>query len=194
MKRTEENLLLDIAKGETSAFSEFYDRHSRLIYGALFRLLKDKDEAQDVLQEVFLQVWRKASTYKPALGVPIKWLVRIAHNRAVNVFRSSRQRMRNAEVDIPEDDSFSVIKNPQFVDDSVLDGAIHKEWKEILALALDYLPHDQAELLRLSFYEGYTHAEISEKLSMPLGTVKTKIRNGLLDLRKSIGSYETEFS
>src|SRR5690349_2863429 len=103
MKRTDEDLLLEIAKGDTAAFSEFYDRYSRLVYGALLRLLKKPDDAEDILQEVFLQVWRKSDTYQPHLGTPKNWIVRIAHNRAINLIRSAGQRTKNAEVAIPED-------------------------------------------------------------------------------------------
>ena len=94
MQRTDEDLLFEISKGDTAAFSEFYDRYSRIIYGALLRLLKSKDDAQDTMQEVFVQVWRKASTYKGTLGPAKNWVVRIAHNRAINLIRSAHRRLQ----------------------------------------------------------------------------------------------------
>src|SRR4051812_23812254 len=102
MKRKDEELLQEIAKGDSIALSEFYDRHSRLVYGALLRLLKNTDDAEDILQEVFVQVWRKASTYQEVLGSPKNWLVRIAHNRAINLIRSVRARMKQAEIALPD--------------------------------------------------------------------------------------------
>jgi len=192
MKQTDAELLREIAAGNQAAFSEFYDRHSRLVYGALLRLLKDKDQTNDIFQDVFVQVWRKASTYNPALGEAEKWLVRIAHNRAVNLFRSAYQRLLNSATTIPEDDSLSVSRQTEFVDDSLLDEAISNDYKEKLRQALSYLAPDQAKLLELAFFEGLTHTEISEKLEMPLGTVKTRIRKSLLDLRKSLSFISTE--
>src|SRR5438128_11180360 len=100
-EQTDEHLLQGIVKGDTAAFSEFYDRYSRLVFGALMRILKDKTEAEDILQEVFLQVWRKGDTYKPELGIPRNWLVRIAHNLAINLVRSAPHRAKKTKIDIP---------------------------------------------------------------------------------------------
>src|SRR5437773_6355393 len=98
MKHTDEDLLQEIAKGDTAAFSEFYDRYSRLVFGALMRIVKDKTEAEDILQDVFLQVWHKGDTYKPELGIPRNWLVRIAHNLAINLVRSAPHRTKKAKI------------------------------------------------------------------------------------------------
>jgi RNA polymerase sigma-70 factor (ECF subfamily) len=192
MKRKDEELLQEIAKGNTEAFSEFYDRHSRLVYGALLRLLKDTDDAEDILQEVFVQVWRKASTYQPTLGSPKNWLVRIAHNRGINLIRSIRQRAKQAEISLPNDDS--VVMNRELIDDTLLDNTINAERMEMINAAFRDLPKDQVELLEMAFILGYSHSEISETLKMPLGTVKTKIRNGLLAMRGSLGFLRTEFT
>lgn len=191
MKRKDEELLQEISKGNTEAFSEFYDRHSRLVYGALLRLLKDTDDAEDILQEVFVQVWRKASTYQPTLGSPKNWLVRIAHNRGINLIRSIRQRAKQAEISIPNDDSVAL--NRELIDDSLLDNTVNAERMEMIRTAFRDLPKDQVELLDMAFFQGYSHSEISEALKMPLGTVKTKIRNGLLAMRDSLGFLRSEF-
>jgi RNA polymerase sigma-70 factor (ECF subfamily) len=192
MKRKDEDLLQEIAKGDTDAFSEFYDRHSRLVYGALIRLLKDTDDAEDIVQEVFVQVWRKASTYQPILGSPKNWLVRIAHNRGINLIRSIRQRAKQAEISIPDDDS--VGKNRELIDDTLLDNAIGSERMEMIVLAFRDLPADQVKLLEMAFFDGYSHSEIAETLNLPLGTVKTKIRTGLLSLRQTLGFLRGEFT
>jgi RNA polymerase sigma-70 factor (ECF subfamily) len=192
MKHTDEELLVEISKGSKEAFSEFYDRYSRIINGALLRLLKDSDNAHDILQEVFLQVWRKASTYKPSLGPARNWVVRIAHNRAINLIRSAHQRMKNAGTGVPEDDMLRVHSNAEFIDDSLIENIVDADRNKMLSDALGNLPPEQAKLISMAFFDGLTHAEISEKVQMPLGTVKTRIRNGLLILRQSLAFIEEE--
>ncbi len=193
MKTTDQELLQQVAGGDSEALSEFYDRHSRLIYGSLLRLLNDTDDAEDILQEVFIQVWRKASTYKVNLGSPKNWLVRIAHNRAINLIRSRRQRGKNAEIPIPDEDNGSMIGS-ELIDDSLIAQTINAERMQMISVAMRDLPKDQVVLLDMAFFQGYSHSEISEALQMPLGTVKTKIRNGLLSLKHSLGFLKSEFT
>lgn len=192
MKQTDQELILAISGGDSNALSEFYDRHSRLIYGSLMRLLKDTDDAEDILQDVFVQVWRKASTYKPELGSPKNWLVRIAHNRAVNLIRSVRHRAKAGEMLISEDDETTMPR--ELVDDTLIAQTVSAQHMEMISKAFRELPKDQVELLELSFFQGYSHSEIAEELKIPLGTVKTKIRNGLMTLRQSLGFLRTEFT
>jgi RNA polymerase sigma-70 factor (ECF subfamily) len=192
MQQTDEDLLQEIAKGDTAAFSEFYDRYSRIVFGALMRILKDKIEAEDILQDVFLQVWWKADTFKPELGIPRNWLVRIAHNRAINLVRSAEHRTKKVKVGIPEDDA--LIREFELIDNTYLGNAMNSDRKELINLAFHSLPKDKMELLDLAFLKGYSHSEISQKLEMPLGTVKTNIRRSLLALRKSFFYADNEFS
>ena len=193
MKNTDQELLQQVSDGDAGALSEFYDRHSRLVYGSLLRLLNDTDDAEDILQEVFIQVWRKASTYKAELGSPKNWLVRIAHNRGVNLIRSRRQRGKNAEISISnEEDGMPV--SSELVEDVLLSQTISAERMQMIGIAMKDLPKDQSILLDLAFFQGYSHSEISENLKLPLGTVKTKIRNGLLALRHSLGFLKSELT
>ena len=193
MKQTDQELLQAISGGDSSALSEFYERHSRLIYGSLLRLLGDTDDAEDILQEVFIQVWRKASTYKADLGSPKNWLVRIAHNRGVNLIRSRRQRGKNAEISISDEENGIPMVN-ELIDDTLLNHTISAERMQMIGIAMNDLPKDQSMLLDLAFFQGYSHSEISEYLKLPLGTVKTKIRNGLLALRHSLGFLKSELT
>ena len=192
MKQTDTELLQQISGGDSSALSDFYDRHSRLIYGALLRLLGDTDDAEDILQEVFIQVWRKAATYKEELGTPKNWLVRIAHNRAINLIRSRRHRAKKSEVPIPDEDSGAVMRS-ELIDDSLLNQTVSAERMQMIGHAMKDLPKEQVVLLDMAFFQGYSHSEISELLKLPLGTVKTRIRNGLLALRESLGFLKSEF-
>jgi RNA polymerase sigma-70 factor (ECF subfamily) len=193
MKQTDQELINAISQGDSGALSEFYDRHSRFIYGLLLRLLNDSDDAEDILQDVFVQAWRKASTYKPELGSPKNWLVRIAHNRGVNLIRSHRSRGKNLQISISDEES-GVMSNPELIDDSMLTQTISAERMQMIAGAMNVLPKDQVMLLDMSFFQGYSHSEISEALNLPLGTVKTKIRNALLALRHSLGFLKSEFT
>ena len=193
MKRTDQELLKAISEGDAGALSVFYDRHSRLIYGSLLRLLGDTDDAEDILQEVFIQVWRKASTFKAELGSPKNWLVRIAHNRGVNLIRSRRQRGKNAGISISDEEN-GLPANAELIDDTLLDHTISAERMQMIGIAMKDLPKDQSMLLDLAFFQGYSHSEISEYLQLPLGTVKTKIRNGLLALRHSLGFLKSELT
>jgi RNA polymerase sigma-70 factor (ECF subfamily) len=192
MKQTDQELLLEIAKGDANAFSEFYGRYNRLIYGALIRLLRDTDNTEDIMQEVFVQVWRKSSTYQPSLGSPKNWLVRIAHNRAINLIRSQRERIKKLEIEVPTEDG--AVLNRELIDDNLLDNTVNSERAEMISVAFKDLPEDQVRLLEMAFFDGYSHSEISEALKMPLGTVKTRIRSGLLELRNSLGFLRGEFT
>jgi RNA polymerase sigma-70 factor (ECF subfamily) len=192
MSRTDEELIRDITKSDSNAFGIFYDRHSRLVYGALLRILKNTDEAEDILQDVFLQVWRKASTFDAVLGTPKNWLVQIAHNRAINAIRANRARMKQAE--ISNQDESVVSKNNELVDTTFFDGQENSERSELINAAFGDLPADQKELLEMAFLQGYSHAEISEALKVPLGTVKSKIRNGLLRMRRSLDFLKSEIA
>ena len=193
MKLTDQELIQAITAGDSIALSEFYDRHSRLVYGALLRLLNDTDDAEDILQEVFVQVWRKASTYKPELGSPKNWLVRIAHNRAINLIRAHKSRGKNAQISITDEES-GVLSSPELIDDSLLSQTVSAERMQMISEAMGDLPKDQVLLIEMAFFQGYSHSEISEVLKLPLGTVKTRIRNGLLTLRNSLSFLKSEFT
>ncbi len=193
MKLTDQELIQAITAGDSIALSEFYDRHSRLVYGALLRLLNDTDDAEDILQEVFVQVWRKASTYKPELGSPKNWLVRIAHNRGINLIRAHKSRGKNAQISITDEEN-GVLSSPELIDDSLLSQTVGAERMQMISEAMRDLPKDQVMLIEMAFIQGYSHSEISEALKLPLGTVKTKIRNGLLSLRNSLSFLKSEFT
>ncbi len=194
MEQTDEYLLQEIAKGDSAAFSEFYDRYSRLIYGALLSMLKNKEESKDILQDVFMKVWRRGNTFKPELGSPRNWLIRIAHNMAINHIRSARLRREKASITISDNDTALLLREFELIEDTLLDNAILRDRKEMLTLAFETLPKDRVNLLDMAFFKGYSHLEISRQLEMPLGTVKTKIRRSLLALRKSLLFAENDFT
>lgn len=180
-------LLQCVAHGDTAALAELYDRHSRLVFSIVLRILRSPSDAEEVLQEVFVRVWTKADTYNERLGWPAAWMTRIARNRAINRLRSKRAR---GEALPSAGDSHEHAEAPQ---------AVTRETPELLAqeaatatgirVALADLPAGQRELIEGAFFDGFTHQELSERFGLPLGTVKTRIRSGLLAMRERLEHY-----
>lgn len=171
-------LLERIARRDTAAVGELYDRHARVLFSLICRIVRDHGEAEDVLQEVLLRVWDKAESYDPVLGSPIAWLVRIARNRAIDRLRARQARPPAS----PEDLLASVASDEQVTPGPEGSAAAAEERRSVLQ-ALDQLPPEQRSLIEAAFFEGYTHAELAERSGLPLGTVKTRIRTGMLALR-----------
>jgi RNA polymerase sigma-70 factor (ECF subfamily) len=165
-------LIERIVARDQAAVGDLYDRHSRLLFGLILRILRDRSEAEEVLQEVFVLVWTRAETYNVALGSPAAWLVRIARNRAIDRLRANSIRLRAVE---------SAPKPPAA--DNPESRAALSEQQRTVARALDALPRDQRELIEQAYFLGLTQSELAEKFALPLGTVKTRIRTGMMALR-----------
>ncbi len=165
-------LLARIRAGDESAMAELYDRYSGIVYGVALRVLGSTASAEDVLQEVFLQLWRNPQAFDAERGRLAPWLAVIARNRAIDMLRR-----RPMEEDI---DELPISTGINLEDDAGERLAIDKV-RGVLA----QLPQEQRKTLEMAFFEGMTHTEISAKLGEPLGTVKTRIRSGLLALRKA---------
>ena len=157
------------------AIGELYDRHSRLLYGLILRILRNRSEAEEVLQEVFVQVWTRADTYNVELGAPVAWLVRIARNRAIDQIRSNSVRARTAEATpLPPP-----VETPEA-------RAVMSEQQRAVARALGTLPLEQRELIEHAYFQGLTQSELAERFQLPLGTVKTRVRTGMMSLRREL--------
>jgi RNA polymerase sigma-70 factor (ECF subfamily) len=181
---TDQELLARIQARDGDALAGLYDRYGRLVYGLVLGMLKDTDEAEDLTQEIFVIVWNKASSWQSELGNPKNWLVRIAHNRAINVLRSKRIKAKLAEVQIPDENAAEGRSiTAQLAEDSLWEGTVRKEENQFLAEALEILPPEQRSLIELAFFQGYSHSEIAEQTGIPLGTIKTRIRSALTALR-----------
>jgi len=169
-----------IARDET-AVADLYDRHSRMVYSVVLRILRTPSDAEDVVQEVFVRVWTRSDTYDERLGSPAAWLMRIARNRAIDRFRSKRARGDHEPVaEVQEDDVRSgPADNPERLTEGVATA-------EAVRGALGALPETQRVLIEAAFFEGYTHQELAEKFGVPLGTVKTRIRTGMMALRERL--------
>lgn len=180
--RLDVTLIERIVAREASAVGDLYDRHSRLLYGLILRILRDRSEADEVLQEVFVSVWNRAETYDVALGSPAAWLVRIARNRAIDRLRANTARARAVE-SVPLESQPS--ENPEI-------SALLGEQQRVVARALNAIPREQRDLIEEAYYLGRTQSELAERHKLPLGTVKTRIRTGLLMLRQQLSQVSVQ--
>ncbi len=164
-----------MAVRDAGAVAELYDRHSRLLFGLILRILRNRGDAEEVLQESFVLAWSKVETYDRGLGAPVAWLVRIARNRAIDRLRSNEVRTRTIE-QAPVADAL----------DSPETSAFLTERQRAVARALDVLPAEQRELIETAYFKGLTQAELADHFKLPLGTVKTRIRSGMAVLRREL--------
>jgi len=148
-----------------------YDRYSSIVYSVALRVLQDTGAAEDVLQDIFMQLWRKPAAFDASRGSMAAWLVVVARNRAIDALRRRR----------PQDDIDEVMVS---VVPDLASGAERSRAMEKVRGALQAMPPEQRAALEMAYFEGLTHAEIAEKTGDPLGTIKTRIRTGLLTLRK----------
>jgi RNA polymerase sigma-70 factor (ECF subfamily) len=167
-----ETILRQLASGDGHALGELYDRYASVVKGLAMRILRDRSDAEDVVQDVFVQVWSQAARFDPLRGTPQAWLCTIARTRAIDRLR--RRVARREEVGVP---SIAVTEGPRSEDGI----AVRK--------ALDGIPPDQRRALELAYYDGLTHSEIARRVGAPLGTIKTRIRTALTRLRNTLGSF-----
>jgi RNA polymerase sigma-70 factor (ECF subfamily) len=169
-------LLRRISSGDSEAFDDLYTRWSPMLYGLLCKILEDPREAEDALQEGFLHIWRKAASYDPDRSSPTTWAYMIFRNKAIDRLRSRERRGKGMERIAEEEPTFA----PSSADPG--DDAETQERRQAVKAALDSIPADQREAVSLAFFSGLTQTEIAEKLGAPLGTIKARIRRGLLKL------------
>ena len=170
-----------IAAGESEALATLYDLYASRVLGLTTRILSDAEEAQDVLQEVFLHVWRNPSNYAAERGSLLTWILILARSRSIDRLRSLRRRGRDRHVDIAD------CQIPSAED---LEGAagLRQEGRAVHRV-LGSLPAEQRQALELAYFGGYTQTEIATLTGAPLGTVKTRLRQGLIKLRDGYRAY-----
>ena len=181
---TDVQLLKAVARGDEEALAQLYDQYRVILFGLLMRILNDREEAEDVLQEVFIQVWRRARDFDENRGKPFTWLVTLARSRGIDRLRSLGARERVAVAATREGSEES--------SDAASD-AFRSEQQQLVRSALAQLPEEQKRPLVLAYFDGLTQTEIAEKLGAPLGTVKTRMRTGMGKLREILRSKRASF-
>ena len=171
-------LLGEIARGDRDAFARFYDLHATLVHTFALRILRERGEAEEVVQDVFVQVWRQAETYRADRGTPEAWLITLTRSRGIDKLRSRRRR----------DEMARPVDNPDRLPTSAVaeSAAGQAEARATLGGALAELPAAQRSVLELAYFDGLTQSEIAARLGEPLGTVKTRMRSGLERLRGAL--------
>jgi RNA polymerase sigma-70 factor (ECF subfamily) len=167
-----------MAEGDRDAFAAFYDRYASLVYPLILRIVRERADAADVVQEVFWETWRTAASYDPARGTPEAWLLTRARTRAIDRVRAVRRRSETFVASAADDEP----EPPP----TAADAAERAEDRGLLQGALAQLPDVQREVIELAYLGGLTQTEIAERLRQPLGTVKTRIRLALERLREVV--------
>ena len=165
---SDEALLEAVAGSDEAALGELYDRFGRVAYGLALRILRDATLAEDAVQEAFLQVWRGATGYRPERAKASTWVLTFVHRRAVDLVRREERRRGEPEGALPEP-----------VGPGADDAVVARSRREIVQDALSRLPADQREAIELAYYGGLTQSELAERLSQPLGTIKSRMFSGL---------------
>jgi RNA polymerase sigma-70 factor (ECF subfamily) len=172
-------LAYQLLQRDVSAFEQLYDRHSRIVYALVLRILQQASTAEEVVQDVFLQLWRNADRYDRGRGSFLPWLLTLARNRALDHLRLKSERQRRREDQAEE--LPAIVLQPEY--EKALD---EKRRAERVRFLLGSLNPQQKKAIELAYFEGLSHSEIAAALHEPLGTVKSWIRNGLLRLKEGL--------
>jgi RNA polymerase sigma-70 factor, ECF subfamily len=179
----DEDLLMLVERGDADAFEVIYERHCKVAFSLGFRLLGDRQAAEDLVQDAFLAVWRGAASYASNRGSVRTWMLSIVHNRGVDRLRTSAAMSRRQDALEQVE-----LRRPDEPDAATL--GIESAMAADIRDELGGLPDEQHEVLKLAYYGGFTHHEIAEMLKLPLGTVKSRMRLGLERLRRGLGAAE----
>ena len=179
------NLLARVLKGDQQAFSQLYDHSSTLLFTLALRILGNREEAVELLQDVYWEVWRKVSRYDVGRGTPVAWLITLTKSRAIDRLRARASRGYQATNSL-EAGTAAEVADPG---PSPYETQADQELRAAVEAAVAGLPHAQQQAIELAYYEGLSHAEIASRLNQPLGTVKTRIKLGMSRLRDSLQQW-----
>ena len=181
IEQQDRDLLRRMSSKDARALGEFYERYNRLAFSLVFRIVGNREDAEDVLVDVFWQVWQQAGRYDASRGKPIAWLLTIARTRAIDSIRSSNRQL--ARVDNHEAHGEVRPSGP------APDAFVLADTRNAVLGALKALPDEHRTPLEMAYYRGMSHTEIAAELNQPLGTIKDRIRNGMMHLRKRLKPY-----
>ncbi len=176
---TLEELVTAASRGDERAFAELYDQTSPRVYGMVLRVIRDPAQAAEVTQDIYLEVWRQSARFDARKGGVLPWLLMIAHRRAVD-------RVRSAQSSMVRDDKYALLHEERPFD-SVSEQVHTSLEAQRVRKVLGELTPAQREAVTLAYFGGYTHTEVAELLKVPLGTAKTRIRDGLIRMRDAMG-------
>jgi RNA polymerase sigma-70 factor (ECF subfamily) len=180
------------ADGDARALEVLYDRYSRVVFSFALRIVTDRQLAEELLQEVFFRAWQQGGAFRASRGTFVTWLLSITHNMAIDEIRRRRRRPQKADSEEPETLLASVADTSagSDVEDEVWLGTL----RETIAGVMDQLPTAQRDAIEMAYYQGKTQREIAEELGEPLGTIKTRMRLGMLKLREALAESEGELA
>src|SRR5499427_7109375 len=174
-------LIRDMAERNPKALDAFYERYNRLAFSLVFRIVGNRADAEDVLSDVFWQVWQQSSRYDSSRGKPVAWLLTISRTRAIDRLRSTSRQQMETQVEKAQLDPPSSAAEPDPFVRADVRGAVQE--------ALQSLPEQQRIPLEMAYFQGMSHTEIAAALGQPLGTIKDRIRTGMLHLKKRLRPY-----
>jgi RNA polymerase sigma-70 factor, ECF subfamily len=176
------DLLARVARRERAAFEQLYDRYKNILYATAMKFLKEDADAQDVVQDVFIQIWDKAKLYDPAKGKPLTWALTLTRNRSIDRIRAIQRRTR-----LRDDFGKETVVDESAGMREALSGVDAGEKNQILREAVGRLSPEQRKVIEMAFFRGFTQSEIADRLGEPLGTVKARARRGLMKLKELLG-------
>ncbi|MCC6139609.1 MAG: sigma-70 family RNA polymerase sigma factor [Nitrospira sp.] len=182
-----QQLIARTAEGDQAAVAALYDRTSPQVFGLAFKILNNREAAEEVTLDVYTQVWRQAHTYDRARGAPGAWLMTLARTRAIDRFRAGAAEHGRIE---PLDAAHLFASDGDTPEQDVQ----RQERQRYVRQALAALTVEQRQAIALAYFYGLSHSEIAEKLGLPLGTVKTRVRLGMMKLREALAPYEAELA
>ena len=174
-------LVRRVALGDSAALGELYDAHATLLFSFAYRILNDHKEAEDALQDVFVQVWHKAGAFDPAQGRPLSWMLTLTRNKAIDRLRSTQRRAR-----LLEEAGAQISPEEESASPTAAELAGSGEQARLVRAALERLPGEQRRAIEMAFFGGLSQTEIAATLNEPLGTIKARIRRGMLKLREEL--------
>ena len=178
---SDEALIRAIAGGAVWAMEPLYQRYNRILYSLAYRMVSDHQIAEDLLQEAFLSVWRRAVSYSPQAGAVRSWLISIVHHRTIDYLRSQRRRSTTKDATLEDAEQDEQLTFPDVWDEA---------WRSVqsaqIRAAMMKLSPEQRQVIELAYFQGWTHTEIATECNIPLGTVKARMRLGLMHLKRTL--------